>query len=82
MRNYKDLELGEFYKLYFYPDDMLSELLEKVEREVIRLAIIRCKGNQVMCSEALGISRGTLRTKLKLYFNDGYFKTKTPFYGE
>ena len=76
MKNYSDLKL-DFPRmaidLKLSPDDHLSVLLEKAEKHVIQLAIERCKGNQSTAALALGISRGTLRTKLRKYFGAKYF---------
>lgn len=52
----------------------LGSILEEAERLVIKLSIERCKRNQSICAKALGISRGTLRTKLRKYFGDEYFR--------
>ena len=42
-------------------------LMEEVECQLIRYAYKRYKNNQTHCAQALGISRMTLRTKLKHY---------------
>lgn len=67
-------EWGEDLSLKIEATEKLSTLLEKAEKHVIKLAMKRCKGNQSVAALALGISRGTLRTKLKQYFGDKYFR--------
>lgn len=67
-------EWGEDVSLKIDATEKLSTLLAKAEKHVIRLAMKRCKGNQSIAALALGISRGTLRTKLKEYFGDKYFR--------
>jgi len=50
----------------------LSTALVKAEEAVIENAYIRSKYNQSRAARLLGISRGSLRTKLKTYFGDKY----------
>ena len=45
----------------------LPILAEKFEREVYTMAIERSAGNQAKAARLLGVSRFTLREKLKLY---------------
>ena len=45
-----------------------GELLEFVEATMYEAAMKFTKGNQVQAAKVLGVSRGTLRTKLKQYF--------------
>ena len=45
----------------------LPILIEKFEREVYTMAIERADGNQAKAARLLGVSRFTLREKLKLY---------------
>ena len=56
--------------------DMYDILLEQVEQPLFQAVIERCKYNQSRACKALGISRGTLRTKLKKYFDDKYCGTR------
>lgn len=51
-------------------------VLEQVEQPLFQATIEHCKYNQSKAAEVLGISRGTLRTKLKKYFDDKYCGTK------
>lgn len=67
-------EWGEDLSLKIEATEKLSTLLEKAEKHVIKLAMERCKWNQSAAALALGISRGTLRTKLERYFGDKYFR--------
>lgn len=43
-----------------------------VETPLFRAVMEHCKYNQSRAAVMLGISRGTLRTKLKRYFDDKY----------
>ena len=45
-----------------------GELLEFVEATMYEATMKFTKGNQVQAAKVLGVSRGTLRTKLKQYF--------------
>ncbi len=49
------------------PIDVYSMVLEEVERPLIEVLINYTNDNQVRVAKILGISRGTLRKKLKLY---------------
>ena len=51
-------------------------VLEQVEQPLFQATIEHCKYNQPKAAEVLGLSRGTLRTKLKKYFDDKYCGTK------
>ncbi len=46
--------------------------LEQIEPPILQAVIERAKYNQSRAAEILGISRGTLRKKLKKYFGDKY----------
>ena len=48
-------------------ESALPTLIEKFEREVYTMAIERSGGNQAKAARLLGVSRFTLREKLKLY---------------
>jgi DNA-binding protein Fis len=50
----------------------LSTALARAEEAVIEHAYITSKYNQSRAARSLGISRGSLRTKLKTYFGDKY----------
>ena len=49
------------------PIDFYSILLEEIERPLLEVLINHTHYNQVKMANILGISRGTLRKKLKLY---------------
>lgn len=49
------------------PVDFYSILLEEIERPLLEVLINHTHYNQVRMAQILGISRGTLRKKLKLY---------------
>jgi DNA-binding protein Fis len=48
--------------------DVHKAIIELVEPQIYRSAMVMCKYNQSKAATALGVSRGTLRTKLKAYF--------------
>ena len=49
------------------PVDFYNILLEEIERPMLEVLINHTNYNQVRMAEILGISRGTLRKKLKQY---------------
>jgi Fis family transcriptional regulator len=57
-----------FNKIDGHPIDKVYNLvIGEVERPLIEETIKYCKGNQSRASELLGLSRGTLRKKMKQY---------------
>jgi Fis family transcriptional regulator len=55
----------------------LHELvLEQVEPPLLEATMEKAKYNQVRAAKILGVSRGTLRKKLKQYFDDKYCGTR------
>ena len=52
--------------------DLYDMVIEQVEIPLLQATIEHCKYNQSKATEILGISRGTLRTKLKKHFDDKY----------
>jgi len=57
-----------FDKIDGYPIDKVYNLvIGEVEKPLIEETIKYCKGNQSKAAELLGISRGTLRKKIKQY---------------
>lgn len=54
------------------PVDLYQFVLEEVETPLFRAVMEYCKYNQSRAAVILGISRGTLRTKLRHYFDDKY----------
>ena len=54
------------------PVDLYQFVLEEVETPLFRAVMEHCKYNQSRAAVMLGISRGTLRTKLRHYFDDKY----------
>lgn len=49
------------------PGNLYQMVLQEVERPMIEAALRHTGGNQSRAAEVLGMSRGTLRKKLKLY---------------
>ena len=57
-----------FKKIDGHPIDKVYNLvIGEVERPLIEETIKYCKGNQSRASKLLGLSRGTLRKKIKQY---------------
>ena len=54
------------------PIDLYKFVLEEVETPLFRAVMEHCKYNQSRAATMLGVSRGTLRTKLRNYFDDKY----------
>lgn len=54
------------------PVDLYELVLEEIEMPLFKAVMEHCKYNQSRAAAMLGISRGTLRTKLKQYFDDKY----------
>ncbi len=50
----------------------LNEVMERVEKEVYKHAMEAAKFNQSAAAKLLGVSRGTLRTKLNEYHKGVY----------
>jgi len=51
-------------------------VLDEVEEILLQLTMEHSRYNQCRAAECLGISRGTLRTKLKKYFGAKYFRQR------
>ena len=58
------------------PVDLYQFVLEEVETPLFKVVMEHCKYNQSRAAIMLGISRGTLRTKLRKYFDDKYVGTR------
>ena len=54
------------------PVDLYEFVLEEIETPLFKAVMEHCKYNQSRAALMLGISRGTLRTKLRRYFDDKY----------
>ncbi len=50
------------------PFELKNLVLEEVESALYEAVMIFTRGNQSQAAKVLGVSRGTLRTKLKTYF--------------
>jgi two-component system, NtrC family, response regulator AtoC len=53
--------------LRFWGRGLRSNLLEKVEKFLVRKALAETKGNQIQAAKLLGISRNTLRNRIERY---------------
>lgn len=51
-------------------------ILEEVEAPLFRTVMEMTRYNQSKAARVLGVSRGTLRTKLKRYFDDEFIGTR------
>lgn len=58
------------------PVDLYQFVLEEIETPLFRAVMEHCKYNQSRAAVMLGVSRGTLRTKLRRYFDDKYVGTR------
>ncbi len=63
--NNKDLNLN-----------MYQLIVEEVEAPLFRTVMEMTRYNQSKAARVLGVSRGTLRTKLKRYFDDEFIGTR------
>lgn len=54
------------------PVDLYKVVIEEIEIPLFKAVMEYCKYNQSRAAVMLGISRGTLRTKLRRYFDDKY----------
>jgi Fis family transcriptional regulator, factor for inversion stimulation protein len=54
------------------PVELYRFFIEEIETPLFRAVMEHCKYNQSRAAIILGISRGTLRTKLRRYFDDKY----------
>ena len=55
---------------------IIPKLLGVVESTLLRLALSDCKYNKSRAARKLGISIGTLQSKLRFYFNDEFINKK------
>ena len=51
-------------------------IVEKIEEPLFRTVMEMTRYNQSKAARVLGVSRGTLRTKLKRYFDDEFIGTR------
>lgn len=58
------------------PSNIYNMVLEQVEVPLLEKIMQYTRNNQSKAANILGISRGTLRTKLKRYFGDRYVGTR------
>jgi len=50
-----------------HPNNLYDMVLSQIELPLLEIILDRVDGNQSKAAECLGINRGTLRKKLKLY---------------
>ena len=48
-------------------NDLYKMVISEVEQPLLRVVLKHTRGNQTRAAEILGINRGTLRKKLKMY---------------
>lgn len=58
------------------PLGMYQLVLGEIEPPLLQAVMEHCKYNQSRAADMLGMSRGTLRTKLRFYFGDKYVGTR------
>lgn len=56
--------------------DLYKLVIEEIEEPLYKCAIEHCRYNQSRAAAILGVSRGTLRARLKHYFDDQYVGTR------
>lgn len=56
--------------------DLYQLIIEEVEAPLFRSVMELTRYNQSKAARVLGVSRGTLRTKLKYYFGDEFIGTR------
>ncbi len=56
--------------------NMYQLIIEEVEAPLFRTVMELTRYNQSKAARVLGVSRGTLRTKLKRYFDDEFIGTR------
>ncbi len=49
------------------PTDLYELILKQVELPLLTVVLEQTRGNQTKCARILGLNRGTLRKKLKMY---------------
>ena len=64
-----DLKISRFLDQIgtYYPENLHSLIMKKVEKPLLGQILRRTGGNQVHASRILGINRNTLRKKMKIY---------------
>ncbi len=58
------------------PVELYRLVMDEIEAPMLHAVMQHCKYNQSRAAIMLGISRGTLRTKLRRYFDDKYVGTR------
>ena len=56
--------------------DLHKLVIEEIEMPLYKAVIEHCRYNQCRAAILLGVSRGTLRARLKYYFGDQYVGTR------
>lgn len=57
--------------------DVYPKLIKALDKQVLKEVMELCRFNQSQAARVLGLSRGTLRTKLKNLFDDKYVGTRS-----
>ncbi|MEE9451762.1 MAG: helix-turn-helix domain-containing protein [Gammaproteobacteria bacterium] len=58
------------------PVDLYRAIISKAEVPLLEMVMERYRYNQSQVAHVLGLSRGTLRSKLRHYFDDKYVGTR------
>lgn len=56
--------------------NLYQRIIEEIEAPLFRTVMEMTRYNQSKAARVLGVSRGTLRTKLKRYFDDEFIGTR------
>lgn len=56
--------------------NIYNRVLTQLEEPLLRAVMRKTRYNQSLAAKVLGLSRGTLRTKLKQYFDDEFVGTR------
>ncbi|WP_201551075.1 MULTISPECIES: helix-turn-helix domain-containing protein [unclassified Psychrobacter] len=49
------------------PTELYELILKEIEQPLLSVVLEKSRGNQTKCAQILGLNRGTLRKKLKIY---------------
>ena len=69
LRNHVERVVREYFDALGdeVPTDLYELVLKQVELPLLTVVLEQTRGNQTKCAQILGLNRGTLRKKLKMY---------------